>query len=200
MIAKTKSKDLFSAEITIQNFGVESNKKLLVKAGVNKDSQIQTIFLGKSNHILSCISNKDNLKISLLAPEIVKLHEFQFNKTLTNKPSLFDSNDPSFNIIGKILTTTQINDDFILKIGIVVKQNLEIYKMRFSVEEGKKEFLLINQVPVPLDVRSISLFSDHLIGLFVNHKELRLVEVNTGTLILKKKIKGRYYMITNHFN
>lgn len=177
-------------DLEIKNFGVEADKKLLLKAGVHKNSQIQSVFLGEEHHILCCISSPGNLKICLLSPQISKLHEFRFNDPLTQIPSEMARSGAGLNVIGKILKTTQADQDFILQIGIIIHNHLEIYKMRFSVEEGKKEFLLTNRVSVPSGVSQISLFSPRLLGLFLNQKELHMLDIHSGKLVLKKKIKG----------
>ena len=181
MLAINKAKDLFSVQIQVNNFGVESKSTLLLKAGVDKHCQIQTIFLGDQNNILSCISNNQRLKISLLTPEILKLHEFKFD--LTND----DHNKNK--VLGKVISTQQVDDDFILKIAIIIGTSLEIYKMRFAMDEGKKEFLLENKIQISQGPTQICLFSRKLIGLFYP-KTLDIIDILSKEVILKKRVKG----------
>lgn len=173
-----------SLQLRINNFGIDCEKKVLLKGNVHQNCHIQTLFLGEQNHILSCISNQHKLKISLLTPQILKLHEFDF------KSQNHVQHGNSHHILGKVINSLEAEGDFILKLGLVTGGFLETYRMRFSPEEGTKEFLLEHRMQVPRKVTQICLFSRDLLGMFFQSRELHMIHVRSGRLILKKRIKG----------
>ena len=188
MLIQNAKKDLISLQLRINNFGVECLRKLLLKGNVHPDCRIQTLFLGEPNHILSCISNQHHLKISLFTPEILKLHEFDFGSL--RRAQHANPTQDTRNVLGKIIDSEQVDDDFVLKIGIICGGHLETYRMRFSLEEGTKEFLLEHKMQVPQQVSQISLFSRDVLGMFFGSRELHIFHIQSRRLILKKRIKG----------
>ena len=178
ILAINENNDLLSAKIIVKNFGIEICKTdLLLKSFMRVHSDLQMLLLPGSDLVLSCISNDSCLKISLLEPEIRKISEFKFNIE-------------EGKICGKIVFWESQEELWRIKLALIKKEKLELYRMSFDLEEGKKEFVMERSFQVSPGVESLNCFSQGIVGLFGTKKGLQVVNLSNGETVLRKRIKG----------
>ena len=128
----------------------------------------------------------------MLSPNFLKLHEFQNPTCPKIKANISKSR---LNYIGKIISTERVSkNEFCASVALLCGKVLDVYKMRFDIEEGNRGFSLqaridLRYLPaqmVVLSQRHIALFSGQI------HNHLEIIDVFKSESINIKRLKGTH--------
>lgn len=171
---------------------IEQNKKLLSAnfySSFNSDLQIMKLL--ESEHILCCFHNAHCLKIALVYPETVKLHEFNFPEV-------------KFSLTGKIFdiklkdSLNKSIKSYTCKVVLLKDSHLQIFHMGFDVDEGMNQFVLLSETRFETYFFSkIAILSPRVLCLVDDQysKFIQLFDWKNKTVMLKKNFNSNFFKL-----